>query len=117
MPVGRPSLYKPEYCDLLIKHMESGLSFDTFAAVVGTCKDTCYEWVKVHSEFSDAKKRGTALRNLLVEKALVKATLTPSFKVNTPLLIFWVKNTLGWKEQTELSGNESAPIKLKYNIE
>ena len=29
-PVGRPTKYKPEYCEMLIEHMSEGLSFESF---------------------------------------------------------------------------------------
>lgn len=59
MGPGRPSSYKPEYCQTLIEHMASGLSFESFAGKIGVDRDTLYEWTKVHPEFSDAKKKGT----------------------------------------------------------
>lgn len=55
---GRATKYKPEYPELLIKHMASGLSFESFAADCDCSFDTLYEWVKVHPEFSEAKKIG-----------------------------------------------------------
>ena len=56
MPGGRPTKYKPEYCTMLIEHMSSGLSFESFGANVDVCEDTLYEWAKVYPEFSEAKK-------------------------------------------------------------
>lgn len=58
--VGRPSLYRQEYCDMLVKHYQEGGTFESFAAVVDVCYDTLYEWVKAHVEFADAKNRGLA---------------------------------------------------------
>ena len=55
---GRPTVYLEEYDDLVEKHMASGLSFESFGATPGVCKDTLYEWVKKHQSFADAKKRG-----------------------------------------------------------
>lgn len=55
---GRPSTYKPEYCDMLVKHRSEGYSFESFGAVINAHRDTLYEWAKVHENFSDAKKRG-----------------------------------------------------------
>lgn len=58
---GRPSLYKPEYCEQLIEHMRGGNSFWTFAAKTGTHFDTLSEWTRKHPDFSEAKKIGMAL--------------------------------------------------------
>lgn len=69
-PVGRPSKYKPEYCQQLIEHMASGLSFETFAAVVNprVNQDTLHEWVKVHEDFSEAKGQAYAANQIFWEK-------------------------------------------------
>lgn len=70
MAMGRPTTYKKKFCEMLIKHMSEGYSFQSFAGVDGVdvCIDTLYEWVKVHAEFSDAKKRGTSKSLLKWEK-------------------------------------------------
>ena len=60
MPGGRPTSYKPEYCQQLIEHMAKGNSFWSFAAEVNVCFDTLSEWTKVHLEFSEAKRLGMA---------------------------------------------------------
>lgn len=56
MAGGRPTLYKKEYCQMLIDHMAQGFSYTTFSAVIDVCVDTLNEWVKVYPEFSAAKK-------------------------------------------------------------
>lgn len=69
-PLGRPSLYKPEYCQLLINHMAEGLSFLSFAGVVSVSYDTIHEWVKAHPDFSYAKGIGRAKQLIWDEKLL-----------------------------------------------
>ena len=68
MPAGRPTKYKPEYCEKLIKHMTEGYSFESFAAIADCCVDTLNEWAKVHPEFSAAKKRAFAKSMVYWEK-------------------------------------------------
>jgi hypothetical protein len=72
MVTGRPSKYKPEFCEALIKHMAGGSSFWSFAASVDVCMDTLSEWTKVHEEFSEAKKIGMA-KLLKFDEDLAKA--------------------------------------------
>jgi len=55
---GQPTLYKPEYCEMLIKHMKEGNSFESFGAIVHTCRTTLYNWTREHSEFLYAKNMG-----------------------------------------------------------
>jgi hypothetical protein len=103
--VGRPTTYKKEFCELLINHMSKGLSFETFGAIVDVCKDTTYEWVKVHPEFSDAKKLGSIKRNLLVEELYIQQAQLPASKANSAMMIYWTKNTLGWTDKVEVESN------------
>ena len=72
MAGGRPSLYKPEYCQQVIDHMSKGLPFNSFAGVIGVCIDTLHEWVKTHEEFSFAKRLGTG-KLLLFDEQLALA--------------------------------------------
>lgn len=53
---GAPTRYDPKYCDMVIERAKNGKSFESFGSEVHCHRDTLYEWIKVHPEFSDAKK-------------------------------------------------------------
>jgi hypothetical protein len=89
---GRPSKYREEFCDMLIEHMKKGLSYESFASDAGVCFDTLYEWEKVHSNFSDSKKRGNSFRMKTVETLLLKASAGQLEKANMTGIIFLLKN-------------------------
>jgi hypothetical protein len=128
MASGRPTTYEDRFCDLLIDHMTKGYSFESFAAITDTCKDTLYEWVKVHLEFSDAKKRATDKSRLFWEKVGIEnivnietmekdesGNFTAVKKsLNSAAWIFNMKNRFkdDWKDkhETELSGNVGTVI-------
>ena len=55
--VGRPTDYRPEYCQALIEHMASGMSFETFGVTVGVVTATTYKWLEKHREFVEAKNK------------------------------------------------------------
>lgn len=124
---GRPTRYQKEYCQQLIDHMSQGLSFDTFAGRISVNPDSLYEWVKVHSAFSEAKKIGTAKRNFLVESMYVQAatgaevrdTKGRVLKPNPAMMIYWTKNTIGWSDKVEQSFDENTAsiFQLKYKID
>lgn len=95
---GRPSKYRKEYCELLVSHMEGGLSFESFAAEVGVIPDTLYEWVKKHPEFSDAKKRGWALSQLFWEKIGIAGATGRIRGFNAASWIFNMKNRFKWRD-------------------
>lgn len=72
--VGRPSDYRPEYCEMLIKHMSKGLSFESFGGTLQecACRTTLYRWLDAHQEFRDAKKKGTIMSLLYLERIGLK---------------------------------------------
>jgi hypothetical protein len=61
MPAGRPTSYRPEYCDRVIEFGRQGKSVVQMACALGKSKDSLYEWAKVHPEFSDAFTRARDL--------------------------------------------------------
>lgn len=112
-PVGRPSEYDPKYCAMLVTHMESGLSFESFAGVAGVTKPTIYSWAEKHEEFLYAKKEGEAKSLLWWEKEGQKGLWDeteyneqgkPSFKrsMNSTIWIFNMKNRHRWKDRQEI---------------
>lgn len=70
MLLGRPTTYKPEYCEQVVEYCKDGDSLTAFAADIGCCRDTITEWRKVHPSFSLACKRALALGQKYWEKEL-----------------------------------------------
>jgi DNA-binding XRE family transcriptional regulator len=107
---GRPTLYQEEYCVQLIDHMSKGLSYETFAAKLGTCRQTLYNWEKEHPEFLDTKKRAMEVCQLWWEMAGVNGLYTivehgedgPTIiekKINQAMWIFNMKARFRWQDQ------------------
>jgi hypothetical protein len=101
--VGRPSKYKPEYGELLINHMGDGYSIESFAGVLRISKDTVYEWINKHPEFSDAKKAGEGLRHLCYEKLGMEASKGKVDGFNATAFVWMTKNMLGWRDKQEIT--------------
>lgn len=92
MPAGRPTDYRPEYCDEIIQCMTDGVSYASFAARIGVCRDTLNEWASVHPEFSVAKKIANDRRVAWWEKMAhdkVKGYVQPG---SDAITIFMLKN-------------------------
>jgi transposase len=53
-PVGRPSLYKPEYCEEVIALGKIGKSVEQIASRLGFSLRTMYQWRDDHEEFLHA---------------------------------------------------------------
>jgi len=65
---GRPTDYRPEYCELLLEHMAKGYSMESFAAVVDVDKGTLYDWMKANAPFHHAAMRGKEKSRLYWER-------------------------------------------------
>lgn len=115
MAGGRPTKYKPEYCEDLIAHMKQGLSFESFAAHCNTHFDSLYEWCKKYPEFSEAKKEGTAQCLAVWEKIGMQGTLGKIKNFNTASWIFNMKNRFKWRDAVEVSTENITPIMLAYD--
>ena len=115
MPAGRPSNYKPEYCDLVIKLMSVGKSWTAVACSLHTTREVLDTWCEKHPEFADAKKNGFLLseawwesiahENLMVHK--------DGPNLNATLWYMNMKNRFGWRDKHEHSGDQNAPIQIQ----
>lgn len=97
-PGGRPTDYRPEYCELLIKHLEQGLSIESFGAIVNVSKETIYTWFEKHPKFLDAKKKGLVKSRLWWEKCGHKGMWSGK-QFNAAVYIFNMRNRFGWHDQ------------------
>lgn len=59
--VGRPSKYKPEYCQTVIDIMSQGKSMAAAAAEIGVGAQRMMQWQEDYKEFRDACDTGRAL--------------------------------------------------------
>ncbi len=103
--VGRPSEFKQEYCDQLINHMASGLSFEAFAGFLSVSKQTLYNWADANSEFLDAKRIGTEKCRLYWEQLGVEHIVnSDKTSLNTGVYVFNMKNRFPeeWKDKKEV---------------
>jgi hypothetical protein len=127
-PGGRPTKYKPEYCQMVIEHMKAGNSFWSFAATIGVSIESLSEWCQVHPEFSEAKKQGKAIELALWEKILLSCATGNKISIpnsknssgppNATMIIFSLKNKFPnlyrdrMKIDTELTVNDESLLKF-----
>lgn len=116
--VGRPSSYRREYCNLIIKAMASGLSAEAAAAKIGVSARSLFYWQQQHPEFLQAIQEGRQ-RSLLwwEECGLAMARGAPG---NSQLVMLGLKNrsraASGWNNDAvklEHSGPEGGPIETE----
>lgn len=107
MAGGRPSDYKPEYCDLVIQHMKEGASLTSFAASINCARSTINVWMEANPEFSEAVKAGKAHCAAWWEMVGRKNAVEGGG--NATLVIFGLKNMAGddWREKQEIDHTSS----------
>ena len=118
LPQGQPTLYRAEYDAQLIDHMSKGLSFESFAGVIGVSRSVIYDWTHAQATFLDAKMKGEQKRLLFYERIGIQgmAGKLPSFNATT--YVWMTKNMCNWRDriQTDVTSNGNT-IQLAYNLE
>lgn len=57
MPAGRPTDYRPEFCEQVVEHCRDGRSLASFCNEIGIARQTLYQWRARFSLFNDACSR------------------------------------------------------------
>ncbi len=111
-PGGRPTLYKPEFCEAVIAAGRQGYSLTAFASTLNVDRDTITEWVSKHAEFSLAVRSHKAHRAMIWETRLGKIADEGGGNGSAVSVIFGLKNVAPdeWRDRTELTGANGGPI-------
>jgi len=112
--VGRPSTYKPEYCESVVELMSQGYSFTAWCGSIPVGWETGKGWMSAYPEFSAAVKEGQTARAKLLEKGLLSDTFAgPQITAR----IFALKNAAPheWRDRstTEVTGLDGGPVETK----
>jgi hypothetical protein len=103
-PSGRPSLYRRDYCKLIVDAMATGLSAEASAAKIGISARSLFYWQREHPEFLQAIQEGRQKALLWwEERALALANGEPG---NTQIVSLALKNRSraahGWNNDAVL---------------
>lgn len=117
-PGGRPTKYRPEYCQMVIDHMEEGASLTSFAAEIDVGRSTITLWADEHPEFMAAVTRAKAKCAAWWEK--VGRNLALTGEGNATMVVFGLKNMSAddWREKQalELTGKDQGPIQVENTV-
>lgn len=114
---GRPTSYRPEFCERIVAYFERTQTDDGepyfpqfvgFAHEIGVTRNTLLNWCDANPEFLGAYQRAKGLQ----EQALVAHTLAGRF--NASFAGLTAKNLLGWRDRQDLehSGPNGGPIEF-----
>jgi len=117
--MARPSKYKPEYCDLLVKMLADGASLTEFRAEIGgVSPQTLHNWKERHKEFLEAFTRAETMGEAYWERKL-RTELMLDNKANAPLVKLYFANRFGWsdKQSQEITGKDGSPLGITVKFE
>ena len=104
---GRPTKYEDWMPHRVIELMRDGATAAEVARNLAICRDTFFEWVKVHKEFSDAYKTGKELTiGWWDEFGRTNLVTHKDYKLNVGLYAFIRKNQHGWTDKIEQTAVE-----------
>ena len=108
-PVGRPSLYDPEYCELVVAHLADGSSLTSFAAEIDVARSTINKWMGEHPEFSEACARAKAKSAAWWEKQGRSIALAGGGPGAATMTMFGMKNmgAEDWKDSAQVDHRSS----------
>ena len=114
-PVGRPSKYKPEYCERILEMAAEGAGMAEYAAEFGIDRTTLFDWRDSHEEFSTALTRAKILEQAWFEREARMNMRNKEFNSN-----LWYRSVLSRfrddyaeKRITEVSGPDGGAIKTE----
>jgi DNA-binding XRE family transcriptional regulator len=101
-PVGRPSKYNPEMCNIIKAIGLDGGSRAEMAVAIGISRETMVQWEKDNMEFSDAIKDAVQLSQSWWERQGRHATFD-SKDFSATAYIFQMKNRFpnDWRDKVE----------------
>ncbi len=104
---GRPTDYRPEYCEKIIEHMRDGSSVVSFAATIPCSRATINVWASKHPEFMEALNTGKALAAKWWESQAMRVAVEGGGTGSAPMIIFALKNMSDWKDKQEVDHTSS----------
>jgi hypothetical protein len=116
--MARPTTYDPTYCDRVVEYGKAGKSVAWIAAELDVHKDTIYEWMKVHPEFSDAMTRARLHAQKWWEDAgqdgLLMKPGEGSFNASVWSRSMAARFPEDWRESkgVELTGRNGGPVEV-----
>lgn len=112
---GRPSKYKPEYCEMMIAHTKAGGFFEGFAMSIDVTKETLLDWTTTYPDFSDAYKKASQAQLEHFQK-LGYGLATGQVKGQVAAWCFMMKNMFKWRDVQEIDMNKTTTQKLIINM-
>lgn len=116
MPAGRPTQYRPEYCESVIEWGKQGKSRTWIASEIGVTRETLYEWERVHTEFSDAMARAKVFEQRWWEDAGQDGMKLQGFGQSIWSRSMAARFPKEWREKTAHVGGDDGDNPIKQEV-
>jgi transposase len=115
MPAGRPTDFRPIYCDLVIEALSEGKSLTAFAAEIGVARSTINYWMEHHPTFSEAAKKAKAKCASWWENRAREAAMNGGANGQVTAIIFGLKNMAAddWRDRHDVQ--HSGQLAVNFN--
>ena len=117
-PLGRPTLYRPEYCERVMELAAAGDGPAAYAVEFGIDRTTLYDWAAAHPDFSTALQRAKQIEQVWWERAGKQGLTAKSFNA-----VVWktsmqarFRDDYTEKKVTEISGPDGAPVQMQSQV-
>jgi transposase-like protein len=115
-PIGQPTKYREEYCNIAVEYLGKGHSIVALAGKLGVRESTAHAWAKKYPEFREALDLGIAKAVGFWEDKLIAAASGEN-KAAPAILIFGLKNRApsAWRDVQSLehTGKDGQAIKTQ----
>jgi len=114
MAGGRPTKYKPEFCEIAIECGKQGMGKAEIASKLGVVRETLWDWGNKKPEFSNALKRAYEEGLSWWERKGREATFGGVEGFNSTSYIFQMKNRFkeDWRDKHDHSVEVSGEIEI-----
>ena len=114
-PVGRPTKYKPEYCEQIIQLGKEGKSIAQMASFFDVDKASIFDWAASHEDFSTALARARVHSQNWWEDKAQQNLASRDFNAQ-----LWLKSVASRfrddyteRTQTEITGKDGGAVKVE----
>lgn len=94
---GHPTDYCPEFAPLARAYALRGATREEIAKALGVTRRTLLNWCKAHPSLKAAIDEGT----FHADAKIVGKAYDQAMGGDSTLLIFWLKNRLGWRDRID----------------
>lgn len=117
--LGRPSDYRPEYCERAVELGRQGKSKAQIAADLDVCRNTLDNWAREHAEFLSAITRARDLSLAWWEDKAQSGLETSGFNAS-----LWSRSMAARfpedyteRQKREVTGKDGGPVEQVHRIE